>query len=301
MNVTALSAPVGNVPTAPIHTAPEFGVFVVSKSNGSGGGTGGGTGSGGGITITLNPLSASLQNGGTQQFSANVTGATNTGVIWSLQPQIGGISSTGLYTAPSSISGPTTVSVTATSVADPTKSAAATISLTPAASVSVTVTPSSASLQASQKQQFAAQVTGSTNTGVTWSLLSAVGSISSAGLYTAPATITSSTTVTVKATSVADPTKSATATITLTKAAALVISPTSATVKAKNSQQFTVQTPNVKVTWSISPQQIGYGAIHQTGLYWAPDHTTTTKTVIVKATDVSDPTRYATATVTVVP
>jgi hypothetical protein len=64
---------------------------------------------------------------------------------------------------------------------------------------------------------------------------------------------------------------------------------------------FTVLTPNVKVTWSISPQQLGYGAIHQTGRYWAPDVSTTTKTVIVKATDVADPTRYATATVTIVP
>lgn len=295
MNLTAMSAPVGNVPTVPTHTAPLFGVFVVSKSNG------GGSGGGGGVSVTVSPSSTSLQNGGKQQFSASVTGATNTGVLWSLQPQVGTISSTGLYTAPTTITSATTVTARATSVADPTKSATATISLTPTASVSVTVTPSSVSLKPSQKQQFAAQVTGSTNTGVTWSLLSAVGSISSAGLYTAPATISSTTTVMVKATSVADPTKSATAAITLSPSSALVISPTSATVKTHNSQQFTVLTPNVKVTWSMSPQQLGYGAIHQTGLYWAPDVSTTTKTVIVKATDVADPTRYATATVTIVP
>jgi hypothetical protein len=385
MNLTAMTAPVGNVPTVPTHTAPLFGVFVVSKS--SGGGTGGG-GTSGGVSVTVTPSSTSLKNGGTQQFSASVTGSTNTGVLWSLQPQVGtisstglytapatlttattvtakatsvadptksatatislspatsvsvtvtpssvslkpsqqqqltaqvtgstntgvtwsllsavgSISSTGLYTAPATISGTTTVTAKATSVADPTKSATATISLSPATtSVSVTVTPSSVSLKPSQQQQFTAQVTGSTNTGVTWSLLSAVGSISSTGLYTAPATISSTTTVTAKATSVADPTKSATATITLSPASALVISPTTATVKVKKSQQFTVQTPNVKVIWSLSPQVKGYGDIHQTGLYWAPDVSATTKTVIIKATDVNDPTRYATATVTIVP
>jgi len=53
------------------------------------------------------------------------------------------------------------------------------------------------------------------NTAVSWSLSAAIGVISSAGLYTAPALIASAQTVTVTATSVADPTKSASTTLSL--------------------------------------------------------------------------------------
>jgi hypothetical protein len=57
---------------------------------------------------------------------------------------------------------------------------------------------------------------GSSNTAVTWAI-SPVGaeSISAAGLYTAPSTVTAQTIVTVSATSVADTTRSATAMVTL--------------------------------------------------------------------------------------
>jgi hypothetical protein len=71
------------------------------------------------------------------------------------------------------------------------------------------------SLGASQTRQFTASVSGSSNTAVSWSVSPAVGSISSSGLYTAPASITSAQTVTVKATSAADSSKSATASVTL--------------------------------------------------------------------------------------
>jgi hypothetical protein len=80
--------------------------------------------------------------------------------------------------------------------------------------VSVTIAPSTVTLTANQPQQFAATVANSTNTGVTWSTPVA-GTLTATGLYTAPASITSQSTVTITATSVADTTKSATATITL--------------------------------------------------------------------------------------
>ncbi len=77
------------------------------------------------------------------------------------------------------------------------------------------MSPASATLSASQSQQFTATVTGSSNTAVTWSLSPAVGTISASGLYTAPGVIASAQTVTVTATSVADATKSASATVNL--------------------------------------------------------------------------------------
>src|SRR5205807_1157660 len=103
------------------------------------------------VTITLGPANASLTTSQTKQFTATVTGSSNTGVSWTLTPSVGTISN-GLYAAPAIITAAQNVTVTATSVADSTKSATATISLTPP--VSITLGPANASLSVSQTQQF---------------------------------------------------------------------------------------------------------------------------------------------------
>src|ERR1019366_9166920 len=137
-------------------------------------------------------VAPSLTASQTQQFTATVTGTGNAGVTWSLSPAVGTISGTGLYIAPAVIASAQNVTVKATSTADPTKSASSTISLIP---VTISLTPSTPSLTSSQTQQFTTTVTGTANTGVTWSLSPAVGTISVAGLYTAPATIAAAQTV----------------------------------------------------------------------------------------------------------
>lgn len=115
------------------------------------------------VSITISPTSATLGFGTTQQFTATVSGTTNTVVTWAVTDMSGGtsqagqISSAGLYTAPAATSasipsppqlvsvtaGQTasasvavpelnsvnSVTVTATSQADTTKSASATITL----------------------------------------------------------------------------------------------------------------------------------------------------------------------------
>src|SRR5690348_10471900 len=88
-------------------------------------------------------------------------------------------------------------------------------------SISISISPSTASVQTGQTKQFTANLTGSTNTGVSWSVVggSANGSISASGLYTAPDTVPSGGTVTVSATAQADATKIATATVTVTSPA----------------------------------------------------------------------------------
>jgi hypothetical protein len=110
-----------------------------------------------------------------------------------------------MYTAPGT---PCTDTVTATSAADNTKSASATVTVTAPATVSVSVSPASATLVTGGRQQFTATVSGASNTNVTWAATG--GTISSTGLYTAPATPGS---YTATATSVADTTKSASASI----------------------------------------------------------------------------------------
>ncbi|BDU72055.1 M4 family metallopeptidase [Mesoterricola silvestris] len=77
--------------------------------------------------------------------------------------------------------------------------------------VSVVLTPSTATLAPNATQQFTAAVSGSTTTTVTWTCTG--GTVTSAGLYTAPATVG---TYTVTATSTADTSKSASATVTVT-------------------------------------------------------------------------------------
>jgi Malectin domain/Legume lectin domain/Chitobiase/beta-hexosaminidase C-terminal domain len=82
-----------------------------------------------GVGVQLSPSTTTLSASRTQQFTATVTGTTNTGVTWSLSPAVGTLSNTGLYTAPSSITTSQTATVTATSVADTTRSASATVHL----------------------------------------------------------------------------------------------------------------------------------------------------------------------------
>jgi Abnormal spindle-like microcephaly-assoc'd, ASPM-SPD-2-Hydin len=88
------------------------------------------------VTVSVSPTSASVQVGLTQQFTATVSGTTNTAVNWlvsgiaSGNSTVGTISSTGLYTAPSTV--PTSaVTVTAQSAYQSTSSANATVTITP--------------------------------------------------------------------------------------------------------------------------------------------------------------------------
>src|SRR5271157_2077543 len=76
------------------------------------------------IGVAISPKSAPLIEGESQQFSASVTGTSNTAVTWSATG--GSISSTGLYVAGSTAGNYT---VTATSAADTTKSAQASVAI----------------------------------------------------------------------------------------------------------------------------------------------------------------------------
>lgn len=103
--------------------------------------------------------------------------------------------------------GPVTGSVVSVTVTAPT--------------VTVAVTPSTASVSLAASQAFQAAVTGSANTAVAWSVngvnggSASIGTISPAGVYTAPQNLPASATITIRATSTATPTAFAQATVTL--------------------------------------------------------------------------------------
>lgn len=77
--------------------------------------------------ISISPTTSTLSVGASATFLASVQGPSNTGVTWSVTEAGGGtISSTGVYTAPATKG---TYHVVATSVADPTKKATATVTV----------------------------------------------------------------------------------------------------------------------------------------------------------------------------
>lgn len=176
-----------------------------------------------GVSVSLSPTSASLGGSQSTQFTATVTGNSNTSVTWSLTGS-GTLSTSGFYTAPASVASASTATVKATSVADNTKSASATVTLNP---VGVAISPTSTSVTTNGTIQFAATVTYTSNTAVSWQVngsaggSSTAGTISTSGLYTAPASVPSPATVTVTAVSQADSTKSANASVTIGSVALL--------------------------------------------------------------------------------
>jgi len=79
------------------------------------------------ISVTLSPSGASVWTGGTQAFQATVSGTANQAVAWSVVESSGGsISAAGLYTAPGAAG---SFHVKATSAADATKSAQASVTV----------------------------------------------------------------------------------------------------------------------------------------------------------------------------
>lgn len=179
------------------------------------------------VTVTVTPTNATVHSGGLLQMNANILNSQNTGVTW--RASAGSISSSGLFTAPVITTGQN-VTITAVSVADPTKSNSVTVTLTTA--IGISIAPTSATLQTGQTQVFTATLTGAANPTVNWSLTGAVGSITQGGLFTAGSAGTGS----VVATSAQDSSVSISAPVTVTA----VVPPTlvSIALSPSGSSQF---------------------------------------------------------------
>jgi hypothetical protein len=83
--------------------------------------------------IVVSPPTSSLHASQTELFVASLAMNPNLdqSVRWSIYPALGSIDDTGLYAAPSSVAARESVTVTATSVADPTKSGSAKVWILP--------------------------------------------------------------------------------------------------------------------------------------------------------------------------
>ena len=107
----------------------DYTAIIATYTTGGGGGDGSVTG------VTVSPTSTSVPTGQTRQLTAVVQGGSNGAVNWSVNGIAGGnagvgtISPNGLYTAPTTPPAPATVTVQAASVAAPSKTASASITV----------------------------------------------------------------------------------------------------------------------------------------------------------------------------
>jgi len=279
------------------------------------------------VAFTAAPPS-SLGVGATTSITATVSNdSANAGVKWTATC---GSAACGTFSAASTASGaPTTytapgtpvssVTVTATSVTDSTKSVSANIAIT-APAITVTLNPAApASLIEGTTTPLTAVVANDTaNAGVKWTVTcstSACGSFAptstasgTATTYTAPSTAGIS--VTVTATSVTDSTKTATATISITTPTiAVTFSPAApASLVAGTTASLTAavanDSANAGVKWTVTCGSAACGSISPTSTasgaattYTAPAIPPSPATVTITATSVTDTTKTATATI----
>ena len=175
------------------------------------------------VRVLVTPNAASVPAGAVTSFFASVTGTTNTAVTWQVNGTVGGdstvgtVDASGIYTAPALVPSPASVTLTAVSQADTTKSGSAAVTialgLTPA-----TTTMNISDLACPSTQQFTA--TGS-NSGYNFSVNGVLsgdmtfGTISNSGFYTAPGAIPETPVFSISAASAADATQVGTASVTL--------------------------------------------------------------------------------------
>ena len=193
-----------------------------------------------------------------------------------------------------------------------TTSSAVDLAVTAPLPVTVALNPTSAAVVVGATRQFTATVGGTSNTAVIWAVNgtvggdATVGTISSAGLYTAPAAVPAGA-VTVGATSVANASVSAVAAVTVQPPPppVVAVAPGSAPVTAGQTKQFSATVTgnaNTTVTWSVNGISGGnttVGTISATGLYSAPLNVPSPASVTVRATSVANAAASATATATV--
>ena len=150
----------------------------------------------------------------------------------------------------------------------------------------ITVSPASASVTLGTTKQFTA--TGQSS--VTWT--ASAGTISSTGLFTAPAVMPASSAVTIKAAGSNNQAGTATVTLVNSSSPPITVSPATVNVTLGTVQLFTA-TGQTSVTWTATA-----GTITAGGLFTAPSVMPASTAVTIKATGAGS--QFGTATVTLV-
>lgn len=239
------------------------------------------------VVVTMSPASAIVPAGASQNFTATVTGTSNTTVAWTVDGAPNGNTTVGQvcapnsnpciaptgsettvqYLAPPTQPQPATVTLTATSQADTAVAGSAEITVSAPVQPGVSLAPFYAFPGPSQQLQFFANVTGMANTSVTWAVSGAVagqgcsgiscGTIDNEGNYTAPAIAPSPNAITITATSVATPSLAATATVAVTSGPTIeTVLPSSVMAGAQQSFELAVKGLNFAPTTGSGTSQL---------------------------------------------
>lgn len=266
-----------------LHLLATVLVLALASCGGSGGG---GNGGGSTVTVSISPSTATVSTGGAVSFTATVSGTSNTAVTWTTSG--GSITPAGVLTAPATAG---TVTVTATSVADTSAKATATVTVgSTSGTPTITITPSNPVVTPGSTIDFTATLSNGTGT-IVWE--ASQGKIdSSTGVYTAPNKVTTDT-VTARLSGNSSVFTRISVAVS-NEGPTITITPSVATLGTNEKTKFTAtvgNTSNTGVTWSATG-----GFISSDGTFTAGS---TPGTYVVTAASTQDPSRIATAKVTV--
>lgn len=295
------------------------------------------------IVVSISPASVTVPAGAAQEFTATVTGNSSetVAVTWTVDAVTGGAAFTGtiaptspttaLYTAPPNVPNPSSITVTAISVADPTKSASSTVTISCGAANAIS--PSVATVPLGQTQAFTAAFCLAPGATISWDVNGIAGGNSSVGtvaststttaLYAAPSDDPAAGAVTIHATASAvtgGGPATVSATVTLTSDVTVLVTPSSATLSPGQRQSFVATVTNsadTKVTWAVNGFPDGNATVGQVCLtgsnpciapsgpqtgavdYVAPQTAPAPNPVVLTATSDADTTKTSSASITV--
>ena len=233
------------------------------------------------ITVSVSPVSASVELGALQSFHATIasTGKPDPSIRWSLSGSAcpnncGAVDANGNYTAPAILPAAPGVTLTATSVADPSKQNSTTLTITSHFTLQVAAPTS---LRPGATSAIVATLTSVPGSGpsavLSWSLsgsgcsgsacgiLSVIttqsaggGGIADTANYTAPATAPQPNTIVITVIPQADPSRQTQATITIQSGPSLGLLPSTATLAANHRVTLTASengTTGASLAWSV--------------------------------------------------
>jgi hypothetical protein len=182
----------------------------------------------------------------------------------------------------------------------------------PPPAITVTISPNSGTVLLGNTLTFSASLTNTPDTSVLWSVngisggSSQFGTISAAGLFTAPADLPQSSAVQVTATSHADPSKSSTVSVTVSSDIAISLSTFSPNVELGALQSFHASItsngkPDPTIRWSLSGPACpnNCGSVDSSGNFTAPNILPSSPIVTLAATSAADSSKQSSATLTI--
>ena len=246
------------------------------------------------VEISVVPSQNSVSYGETVVMVVAVSGTDNKAVTWTTShPELVAVSESNVVSVLQNVTVDTVVTLTATSVADTTKSISTSITVKGFVPVEVELTASATTVGFGETVTLTAAVTGSSNTAVTWTTSHPeVVAVSAEGVLSVLKSVVADTVVTVTATSVADNTKSDSITVTVKEnfvPVELELTASADSVAFGDTITLTATvtgTDNKAVTWTVSDPELV--AVTAEGVLSVIRDTTVDRYVTVTATSVAN-------------